>query len=140
MSWYMIRRGIVIPALFAVWAFSAAAAALAQPVATGVSAQANRGAAAFGEHCAQCHGEDMGGGAGTPSLAGPEFKFGWAGKPASDLYAFIRNKMPPGQTGALTDQQYLDLVVAILRKNGAEADVAELTPDSEALKVPVKIP
>lgn len=140
MSGGMIREDIVIPALIAVWALTAPAAGQTQPAAIQPTAQESRGAAAFGERCAQCHGEDMYGGAGTPSLVGPEFKFGWSGKPVSDLFDYIHDKMPPGQTGSLTDQQYLDVVAAILRKNSEAADVAELTLGSDTLKMPIKIP
>ena len=98
------------------------------------AAQADRGMAAFVLTCAMCHGEDMSGGAGAPALSGPDFAFGWKGKPVQALFDKISTTMPPGQTGALTDQQYLDVVSAILRKNGVAPGSAELTPGSAGMK------
>jgi mono/diheme cytochrome c family protein len=114
----------------------APAVALAQASGPFTAAQADRGTAAFNQNCAMCHGEDMTGGAGAPGLAGPEFSFGWKGKPVSDLFTYVQTKMPPGAAGSLTDQQYLDVVAAILRKNGVAPGGAELTPGSAGLKAP----
>jgi mono/diheme cytochrome c family protein len=114
--------------------------ALAQGQAAGpafTAAQADRGASLYSQNCAMCHGEDMTGGAGTPSLSGPDFSFGWKGKPASDLFDYVRTKMPPGQIGSLTDQQYLDVVTAILKRNGAAPGQTELTPGSAGLHAPI---
>jgi mono/diheme cytochrome c family protein len=122
-------------------ALAAAAVAVAAPVAAGAfsAAQADRGLEAYKGSCALCHGEAMGGGAGVPPLTGPEFAFGWNGKPTAELFDYARTNMPPGQAGALTDQQYADVVAAILRKNGEAAGGDELAPGSETLKAPMAL-
>jgi mono/diheme cytochrome c family protein len=99
------------------------------------AAQADRGASAYSQSCAMCHAEDMSGGGGIPALSGPEFAFGWKGKPAAALFDHISTRMPPGQEGSLTPQQYLDIMAAILRKNGAAPAGAELTPGLAALNM-----
>ena len=80
-------------------------------------AQAQRGGALYMKECASCHGEEMQAGAGAPSLAGPEFTFGWDKKPLGGLFDFVRANMPPGQAGSLKDQAYADILSAILRRN-----------------------
>src|SRR4051812_9261999 len=65
--------------------------------------QATKGTQTFMDNCSGCHGVDFGGGAGSPSLKGPEFMFGWTGKSAGELFTFIHDKMPPGQAGSLSD-------------------------------------
>ncbi|HEX7501494.1 MAG TPA: c-type cytochrome, partial [Polyangia bacterium] len=52
---------------------TAAASAQSRPGWDGgfTAAQADRGRAAYRESCAQCHGQDLAGGEGTPPLAGP---------------------------------------------------------------------
>src|SRR5262245_38202254 len=78
-------------------------------------AQAQRGQKTYLANCAACHGEDMKAGAGAPSLAGPEFTFGWDKKPIGGLFEFIKANMPPSQAGGLKDQEYLDILAAILK-------------------------
>jgi mono/diheme cytochrome c family protein len=101
------------------------------------AAQADRGAATYKDNCALCHGDDMSGGAGIPALAGPDFTFGYKGKPAQALFDYVRTNMPPGGAGSLSDQQYLDIVTAILKKNGVAPGATELTPTAAGLKAPL---
>ncbi|MEQ1758799.1 MAG: cytochrome c [Vicinamibacterales bacterium] len=79
--------------------------------------QAERGAKLYSDQCASCHGAEMKAGAGAPSLAGPEFTFGWDKKSLGGLFEFIQQNMPPGQAGSLKDQDYVDIVAAILKRN-----------------------
>ena len=101
------------------------------------AAQADRGQATFNQNCSMCHGEDMGGGAGAPALAGAEFAYGWKGKPVSALFDKVSTTMPPGAEGSLSAQQYLDVISAIMRKNGAAPGAAELAPGGAGLKAVV---
>jgi quinoprotein glucose dehydrogenase len=89
-------------------------------------AQAERGGALYATQCASCHGAEMRAGAGAPSLAGPEFTFGWDKKPLGGLFDFVKQNMPPGQAGALRDQEYADILAAILKRNGIPAAATEL--------------
>lgn len=112
------------------------AAPPARTVWTGVytDQQVARGAPAFAEHCALCHGAEMAGGAGSPALIGPEFMFNWNGKSVGELLVYVKASMPPGQPGSLTDQQYADVVAGMLKTNGFPAGQAELAPAPDASK------
>jgi quinoprotein glucose dehydrogenase len=96
------------------------------------AAQAERGAKRFADNCAACHGEDMAGGPGIPGVVGIEFMFKYSNKPVSELFDYVKQNMPPGQAGSLTDPQYLDIVAVILKGNEFPAGSADL--DQAALK------
>ena len=108
-------------------------AALAADATQFTAAQAERGGKAYADSCALCHGADMAGGPGVPSLVGPDFAFGWKDKPTAELFDYIHKNMPPGQAGSLDEQQYLDIVAAILAKNGAAPGDSELSPGAASL-------
>jgi len=94
-------------------------------------AQASRGIQVFYDYCALCHGVNMLGGQGSPALIGPEFRFLWSDKPVGALFEIMRARMPPGQAGTLSDQEYADILAAILQGNGFPAgEDTELPPDS----------
>jgi len=89
-------------------------------------AQAERGKALYAGACALCHGPEMGGGPAAPALTGPEFQFGWNGRSVGELLEYVHKNMPPGQAGSLTDQQYADVVAAMLKTNNLLAGTTEL--------------
>jgi len=95
--------------------------------------QAEAGLSVYATQCQQCHAETMRGGPGAPGLVGPGFQFGWDEKTVGELFAFIKENMPAGAAGSLTDQQYIDVTAAILQENGFPAGEAALQPESEAL-------
>jgi alcohol dehydrogenase (cytochrome c) len=97
------------------------------------AAQADRGGRYYAERCASCHGATFGGSNGSPALKGPEFAFGWSGKPVRELYDYIRTKMPPGMIGVLDDPQYADVTACILAANGQTAGPDELGAGSPAM-------
>jgi len=89
-------------------------------------AQAEQGTKLYTDQCSSCHGAEMRAGAGAPSLAGPEFTFGWDKKPLGELFDFIKSNMPPGQAGALKDDEYAAIVAAMLKRNGMPAAATAL--------------
>lgn len=95
-------------------------------------AQAERGGKLYDANCAACHGAEMRAGAGAPSLAGPEFSFGWDKKPLGGLFDFLKANMPPGQAGGLRDQEYADILAAIVKRNGAPASPTATLPAAKA--------
>lgn len=96
--------------------------------------QADRGAEIYAEHCVTCHGANMRGSPGAPGVSGPEFQFLWDGKTVGELYESVRTKMPPGKAGMLSDQDYIDVIAAILKGNGfPPRENEELPADSERL-------
>jgi mono/diheme cytochrome c family protein len=97
-------------------------------------AQAERGAKRYADTCAMCHGVEMSGGGGVPGLVGAEFLFGYNDATVAALVDYIKANMPPGQPGALSDAQYVDVVAAILKGNGFPASpTLELPSDPKAL-------
>jgi cytochrome c len=95
--------------------------------------QAGRGLQVYTDHCSLCHAVSMQGGPGSPALIGPEFRFLWADKPVGALYEIMRAKMPPGQAGALSDQEYADILAAILQRNGFPAGADTELPSDSAI-------
>jgi mono/diheme cytochrome c family protein len=98
------------------------------------AAQAERGAKRFEETCAACHGADMAGGPGIPGVTGIEFMFKYNKTSVGELFDYVKQNMPPGQAGSLTDPQYLDVVAVILKGNGFPEGATELPADAGALK------
>jgi hypothetical protein len=75
--------------------------------------------------CAGCH----------PAIThvGPQFTTSWAGKRLSELFGFLRERMPKNDPGGLSEQDYVDVMSYMLRLNGMPAGGEELPPDSVAL-------
>jgi mono/diheme cytochrome c family protein len=94
--------------------------------------QAAKGGKIYADNCATCHGADFGGSPGAPSLKGPEFMFGWNAKTVGQLTTYVHDNMPPGQAGSLSDQDYADVVAAILGANGFAAGAAPLAAGAAA--------
>lgn len=84
--------------------------------------------------CSGCHGADLGGSPGGPSLARGAFKLKWGGRTVGEMFTFIKTMMPPGRAGALEDQAYLEIVAYILQYNGFPAGTNELKLDLDDLK------
>jgi hypothetical protein len=84
-----------------------------------------RGRDLYAGMCAGCH----------PAVThvGPSFNKSWAGKKLSDLFGFLRERMPKNDPGSLSEQEYVDVMSYMLRLNGFPAGDEELPPDSVAL-------
>lgn len=74
------------------------------------------GVALYKNRCAQCHSENLTGGAGPP-LRGEDFVMQWDGKPMRALYSRILMTMPGDDPGSLTAAQVLKLVSYIASEN-----------------------
>lgn len=97
-------------------------------------AQAARGMQVINERCVICHASNLQGGPAVPTLVGPAFTFKWNGKPLRELFDVMRSTMPPGQAGILDEQNYADVLAAILQSNEFPAGQAqELHADLPAL-------
>lgn len=110
----------------------AAAASLSAGVYT--QAQAERGSDLYSSHCAECHGGDLIGSEAGPGLAGPYFDYKWGGRTVAELFAYTSTNMPLDNPGALSDQQYIDIIAHILRANEYPAGDAPLPPDTSYLQ------
>ena len=80
--------------------------------------QAASGWSAYGVQCSECHGIGLEGMI-APPLSGVEFLNTWAGQTTDELFEYLRDTMPPGAEGALSDQSYIDLVAYMIEANGA---------------------
>ena len=86
-----------------------------------------RGQDLYAGNCRSCH---------TPeSHAGETFKLTWKGRTLAQLYTYIRGSMPKSDPGALTPEEYADVLAYLLRLNRMPTGVDELPTDTTALRV-----
>jgi mono/diheme cytochrome c family protein/streptogramin lyase len=134
-----MRRGIAIAALAALAGALLAGQLAAQEgpksVWDGVysEAQAERGLAAYAQHCHSCHGGDLAGVGEAKPLAGPEFLANWSGLSLGELFDRTRTSMPIQAPGSLDRAAYADILAYVLKVNGFPAGQAELAQRAEYL-------
>jgi mono/diheme cytochrome c family protein len=87
--------------------------------------QAERGKAAFGQSCQECHELE--------EFTGDDFRGQWNGRPVWELYEQIRTTMPDGDPGTLARETYADVLAHLLEANALPAGDSALVPDSAAL-------
>jgi polar amino acid transport system substrate-binding protein len=90
--------------------------------------QAQQGRLVYYEHCAECHGGDLGGMYG-PALAGPNGELQW--ETAKNIYAYMTAAMPHGDPGALPTNNYVDLMAFLYQQHGRPAGMQPL--DAKAI-------
>lgn len=88
--------------------------------------QAERGMALAEENCVMCHAANLRGGPGAPPIAGNEFLFIWSTQSVNSLFDYLKLNMPPVEPGSLSDQEYVDIVAAILSSSEFPAGDTEL--------------
>ena len=96
------------------------------------AAQAERGKTTFNTACLRCHAADLSGNT-APALKGDRFQATWGGDTIENLFAKIRDTMPPNFGTVVDDQAKLDVVSYILQTNGYPAGSTELKLDSPDL-------
>lgn len=93
------------------------------------SEQAQRGRMTFELYCAGCHGSDLISADGyAPDLIGFSFTSRWHNVSVYRRYSIIRETMPQGAGGMLSDQEYADIVAYVLSYNKYPAGDHELIP------------
>jgi cytochrome c5 len=99
-----------------------------QSTMTGVytAPQAKRGEETYMAVCVACHP------AGTYKAAG--FKATWTGRPLSDLYEQVKEKMPKNDPASLTPDECAQVLAYLLKINDVPAGETELPPDVAVLK------
>ena len=82
--------------------------------------QADRGQDRYLKDCEECHGKDLKGGLnGGAPLRGLAFLEKYAdGAPASVMFWYMSNEMPPNAPGRYSESTYADLMAYILKRNG----------------------
>ncbi|HET6958314.1 MAG TPA: c-type cytochrome [Vicinamibacterales bacterium] len=97
--------------------------------------QADRGKAGFEGVCQRCHGAALNGSEGNgPPLKGATFLAHWDKDTLGSLWVKIRDTMPLGVPGTLTDEVKLQILAYLLRQNGFPAGTIELPMDVNALE------
>ncbi len=71
--------------------------------------QAAKGEQTYYNLCISCHPRG--------AYAGPSFKSNWSGRPLSDLYDWVLNKMPKNDPGSLTPAEAVEVIGYILQEN-----------------------
>jgi S-disulfanyl-L-cysteine oxidoreductase SoxD len=130
-----LRSAASIAALLYAAAGTASAQETTSSVLDGVytEVQAARGSASFAQVCAICHGASLGGVGEAPALVGAQFISDFNGLTVGDLFERIRTTMPLNNPGALSRDQYADILAFILKSNGYPAGERELYRRSEFL-------
>ncbi len=96
--------------------------------------QAQRGKSGFDGVCQRCHGAALQGSEGNgPTLKGAAFLTHWDKDTLGSLYTKIRDTMPQGSPGTLTDEVKLLILAYVLQQNGFPAGTTELPGDVSAL-------
>jgi mono/diheme cytochrome c family protein len=88
--------------------------------------QALRGRDVYAGLCQSCHP--------AASHTGVAFKNTWTGRPLSELFGYIRDRMPKNEPGSLTPEEYADVLAYLLKLNQMPAGAVELPTDTVTLK------
>ena len=135
-----MRKAAIVVAICAVTILSGvcdSAKSQASPDTTQLSftaAQAQRGGDFYQKQCAKCHGNSLDNGENGVPLKGEYFQKRWSGKPVSEIFSFMREKMPPEKPGTLGLPRYADLLAYILSENKIAASASELPSDVSKLE------
>ena len=90
------------------------------------------GRAVYEQHCSACHGTEFVAAPGVPPIKGAGFLANWRGHSVGELFAYIRDFMPPGAGGTLSDAEYLQVSAYLLQANDYPPGGA-LDPDEALL-------
>lgn len=131
----MIRRGVllvsvIVSAVGACWNLRAQSPS----VAVFTAAQSDEGRAAYAEHCAACHGDNLDDGRFGPPLRGGEFRSRWSEKTLEDLFTETSTTMPPERAGALGPRMYEGVLAFILEANGLQPGEQALSSAPDQLR------
>jgi mono/diheme cytochrome c family protein len=96
-------------------------------------AQAYRGEKVADTTCIGCHGPGLDGGDSGPKLVGEVFLANWSSQPVSELFAWIREAMPPEAAGTLSSEDTAAVVAYILKQNKMPAGKQALPSTREEL-------
>lgn len=137
----MTRSRLSVAALAAIGGLTLAATSLtaqkARNVRDGVFTpdQALRGKSGYDGVCARCHGAPLTGSEGNgPILKGAAFLAHWDKDTLGSLFTKIRDTMPAGAPGTLTDEVKLQILAYVVQQNGFPAGPTELPGDVNALE------
>src|SRR6185369_103123 len=129
-------------ALFCFFVVTTAASAQQRPAAAtptmwdGVytTAQAARGKAEFDQTCSRCHNLALIGSERGPAIKGAAFLSHWDKGTVADLFIKVRDTMPEGGPGTLSEDIKIDILSYILQQNGFPPGATELKKDISTLE------
>jgi len=131
-----LRGAFLLAALCAAPGFSQDEAAPAEdlPLAGFTAEQAEAGELAYRQSCLSCHGSNLNNGTFGPPLKGRPFREDFFDVPASVLFAYVTNAMPPNAPGSLQHSAYAGIIAYIMQENGIEAGDTPLPSNAEELQ------
>lgn len=104
--------------------------------------QATKGALAYYQNCAMCHGPNLDGQAGGysgPALKGKDFADPSYDFHVSDIFNFVAKQMPAATPGSLPRDVDVQIMAFILKQNGYPSGPKELVyEDAEKSSVPIR--
>ncbi|HEX5070177.1 MAG TPA: cytochrome c [Vicinamibacterales bacterium] len=89
-------------------------------------AQADKGEELYYGVCVACHPRGY--------YTGDNFKKNWSGRPLSDLYDWVKTKMPKSEPGSLTPKQSVEVMAYILQENKMPAGKTAMPTDRAVLR------
>ena len=95
--------------------------------------QADAGLAAYQQHCASCHGENLDDGPFAPPLRGVVFREKWRVRSLEALFIETVTTMPQDRPDSLGDETYTHLMAFLLQENGIEVGPTPLPADAAAM-------
>src|SRR5438552_9504009 len=98
------------------------------------SDQAQRGKPAFEGSCARCHNVALVGSERGPAIKGPTFLSHWEKDNLAGLFTKIRDTMPEGGPGTVSDELKIDILSYILQQNGFPSGSEELKVSLSSLE------
>jgi len=98
------------------------------------SDQAARGKTPFDANCSRCHNLQLVGSERGPAIKGGTFLSHWEKDNLAGLFTKIRDTMPQGNSGTVTDEVKIDILSYILQQNGFPAGKEDLKLDLSSLE------
>lgn len=93
------------------------------------AAQAERGRDLYQESCQSCHNQNMQGSSPFPPITGQSFYSNWSDQTIGQLQQYIKDNMPLGSAGSLSNQAYADIMAYWLSRHGYKAGDQPLSVD-----------
>jgi cytochrome c553 len=132
-----VKAAIIVAGAMLAAAASLTAQQQKKTLADGVfsAEQAQSGKAGYDGVCKRCHGDALQGSQGNgPTLKGSPFLAHWDKDTLGSLWVKIRDTMPQGSPGTLTDEVKIQILAYVLQQNGFPAGKTALPMDVNALE------
>ena len=126
--WALAAAGLALGSAFVVTGAAQTPAAVPTSTLGGVytQAQADKGEELYYGVCVACHPKGY--------YTGDNFKKNWSGRPLSDLYDWVKTKMPKSEPGSLTPNQSVQVMAYILQENKMPPGKTAMPTDRAVLR------